>query len=81
MKDNVKEKIAKLLDTKMDRRSFLKYTAATGLMAVGGGILLKSVDNFDKITGGSSSSLTELTSSSNVYGASAYGGQPMSSRK
>ena len=73
MKDNVKAKIAQLLDTKMDRKSFLKYTAATGLMAMGGGVLLKSVDHLDKIAGGPS---PEVASGyGNGYGTSAYGGQ------
>ena len=73
MKDNLKAKIAQLLDTKMDRKSILKYTAATGLMAMGGGVLLKSVDHLDKIAGGPS---PEVASGySNGYGTSAYGGQ------
>jgi predicted tellurium resistance membrane protein TerC len=73
MKDNVKAKIAQLLDTKMDRKSFLKYTAATGLMAIGGGVILKSADHFEKLTGGSS---PEVASGyGNGYGTSAYGGQ------
>ena len=47
MKETFKEKIQKLLDTKMDRKDFLKYTAATGLMAMGGGVILKSADHLD----------------------------------
>lgn len=78
MKDNVKAKIAQLLDTKMDRKSFLKYTAATGLMAIGGGVILKSADHFEKLTG-SSSSPQVASGYGNGYGTSAYGGQTMPS--
>ena len=72
MKETFKEKIQKLLDTKMDRKDFLKYTAVTGLMAMGGGILTNSVDQLDNILNKTSPTSTKQ---SPAYGSSAYGGQ------
>ena len=74
MKETFKEKIQKLLDTKMDRKDFLKYTAATGLMAMGGGVILKSADHLDI--------LTKQAPKQNIaggYSADVYGGRKPSS--
>ncbi len=75
----MKDQIAQLLNTKMDRKDFLKYAAATGFMAVGGGVILKSVDNLDKITSHSPESTTGKRLASG-YGVSAYGRQPVAAR-
>ncbi len=70
----MKDQIAKLLNKKMNRKDFLKYTAATGLMAVGGGVLLKSAGHLDKLTNGSSSQQVASNAPAG-YGASTYGGK------
>ena len=76
-KINMKDQIAKLLNTKVDRKGFLKYTAAAGLMTVGGGMLVKSFGNLDKLSQGSSPSAPTTTTGAYGYGASAYGGDSM----
>ena len=73
----MKDKIAKLLSTKMNRRDFLKYTAATGLMAMGGGVILKSVDHLDLLT----QPKQQSTKIANGYGTSIYGGQRIATNK
>ncbi len=70
MKDNLKAKIAQLLDTKMDRKDFLKYIAAASVMAVGGGIILQSVGGLDKLGAKKGATPKNLG-----YGGSAYGGR------
>lgn len=60
----------------MDRKSFLKYVAATGLMVAGGGVLSKSADNLDRIARSTPAKSAEPSKSS--YGGSAYGGSKAS---
>lgn len=70
MSDHMKKRIAKLLDTKMNRKDFLKYAASTGLMLAGGNMILNSINSFDKLT-----NKPKVASKPQAgYGASAYGG-------
>lgn len=67
----MKQQIATLLNTEMDRKDFLKYVAAAGFMAVGGGMILQSVGGLDKLGLSKGAPATKSLS----YGASAYGGK------
>ncbi len=39
----MKEQFTTLLQTEMDRRSFLKYMAVAGIMTMGGGVFVQSI--------------------------------------
>ena len=65
----MKDQVALLLKKEMDRKEFMKYMAAAGLMAVGGGLLLQSVGGLDKL--GIAKSNKKVG-----YGSSPYGGSP-----
>lgn len=67
---NIKDQVAVLLNQKMDRKDFLKYVAAAGVMAVGGSMIMQSVAKLDQ------SSKGKKVSQAAGYGASAYGGKP-----
>lgn len=70
----MKDQVATLLKKEMDRKDFLKYLAAAGVMAVGGGVILQSVGGLNKL------GLNQKASPAKGlgYGASAYGGKATS---
>lgn len=70
----MKDQVATLLKKEMDRKDFLKYLAAAGFMAVGGGMILQSVGGLDKLGAKKQPAAKGLG-----YGASAYGGKPAKS--
>jgi hypothetical protein len=70
----IKQQLSTLLSKEMDRKDFLKYVAAAGVMAVGGGVVLQSIGGLNKLGAGSASNQTAANSSARGYGASAYGG-------
>lgn len=70
----MKDQVATLLKKEMDRKDFLKYVAAAGFMAVGGGVILQSVGGFEKLGLGGGAKGGSATRSLS-YGSSAYGGQ------
>ncbi len=72
----IKQQLAVLLSKEMDRKDFLKHVAAAGFMAVGGGMLVSSAANLNKLGQGKAVSQTASNSSSYGYGASVYGGRP-----
>ena len=65
---NIKDNFATLLNKEMDRKEFLRYIAAAGIMAAGAGTLLQSLLSMDR----SQKSKTNLSAG---YGTSTYGGQ------
>lgn len=67
----MKDQFTSLLQTSMDRRSFLKHMAVAGVMTMGGGAILQSVLGLgsQKTTGASNSTAMY------GYGSSAYGGE------
>ena len=67
----MKKQFESLLDKEMDRKNFLKYTAAAGLMTLGGGIIVQSLMKQMRLT--SSHQEKKRTIS---YGTSTYGGTP-----
>ena len=65
----MKKQFEGLLDKEMDRKHFLKYTAAAGLMAIGGGMIAQSLaKQFSLVSG------RQTTNGAVSYGASTYGG-------
>lgn len=68
----MKEQFATILQTPMDRRSFLKYMAVASVMTMGGGVLVQSLTGLH-----SKKQPVAATNSSAVYGygSSAYGGK------
>ena len=72
----IKDQVAVLLKTEMDRKDFLKYTAAAGFMAVGAGAIVNSIAGFNKSN--AKSKLSQANASMG-YGASAYGGRQVAS--
>lgn len=72
-KTNMKQHINTLLSTEMDRREFLKYIAAAGIMMMGGGLLMQSLGGLEKL---GTRSAQQKSLGSYGYGASVYGGNP-----
>ncbi len=72
----IKQQLATLLSKEMDRKEFLKYTAAAGLMAVGAGAIVNSLAGLDK---SSQKKKVGQANTSLGYGSSAYGGRPSAS--
>lgn len=67
----MKKEFTSLLQTQMDRRSFLKYMAVAGVMTMGGGVLIQSLT-------GLGSKRTAVAPANNAvygYGSSIYGGE------
>lgn len=67
--NNIKNNFATLLNKEMDRKEFLRYIAAAGIIAAGAGTLLQSLLNIDH------SQKSKSNLSATGYGASTYGGQ------
>jgi len=67
----MKEQFTTLLQTPMDRRSFLKYMAVAGVMTMGGGVLIQSITG---LTTRKPATATH-TASAFGYGSSVYGGE------
>ncbi|HMR72519.1 MAG TPA: hypothetical protein PKD68_00755 [Candidatus Saccharibacteria bacterium] len=59
-----------LLQKEMDRKDFLKHTAAIALFVVGGGVIAQSLTKGMKL----SQTAEKAVASGYGYGASAYGG-------
>ncbi len=70
----MKQQLTTLLSKEMDRKDFLKYMAAAGVMAMGGGVILQSLGGFDKLGLGDGQRQANKAAGSYGYGASAYGG-------
>lgn len=71
---NMKQQLTTLLSKEMDRKDFLKYMAAAGVMAMGGGVILQSLGGLDKLGLGAGQQARQEASQSYGYGASVYGG-------
>lgn len=70
----MKQQITTLLSKEMDRKDFLKYMAAAGVMAMGGGVILQSLGGFDKLGLDAGRQQASNNAQSYGYGASVYGG-------
>ncbi len=68
--NNIKDNFATLLSKEMDRKEFLRYIAAAGIIAAGAGTLLQSLLNIDRSQKSKPANLSAAG-----YGASTYGGQ------
>ena len=73
----IKDQVSVLLNKKMDRKDFLKYAAAAGMMAVGAGAVVSSIAKLNQTN--SSKGQLGQASSNMGYGSSAYGGRPSAS--
>lgn len=74
----MKQQFTTLLNKEMDRKDFLKYMAAAGVMAMGGGVILQSLGGLDKLglgAGKQAQSVPQAQSMAYGYGGSVYGGQ------
>lgn len=72
----MKQQLNALLSQEMDRKNFLKYVAAAGIMAVGGGVILQSLGGLNKLGGSATGSKPfATTQAQRGYGSSAYGGE------
>lgn len=74
----MKQQFTTLLNKEMDRKDFLKYMAAAGVMAMGGGVILQSLGGLDKFglgAGEQAQSGAQNQSIAYGYGGSVYGGQ------
>jgi len=69
--NNIKENFTAILNKEMDRKEFLRYVAAAGLVVAGAGTLMQSLLNLDRSNKSKPANL-----SASGYGTSAYGGQP-----
>jgi len=69
--NNIKDNLAIVLNKEMDRKEFLRYVAAAGLVVAGAGTLMQSLLSLDR-----SSKSKSANSSASGYGVSTYGGQP-----
>lgn len=67
----MKKQFESLLDKEMDRKNFLKYTAAAGLMTLGGGIIVQSLIKQMKFTNNHQKTKTSMHYGSNTYGTKA----------
>lgn len=70
----MKDQFNSLLNKKMDRKDFLKYFAAAGLMAFGGNAIVQSVIGANKLVSSDNKQKNGKTPAQG-YGASAYGGK------
>lgn len=68
--NNIKENFATILSKEMDRKEFLRYVAAAGLVVAGAGTLMQSLLSLDRSRSAKPSNL-----SATGYGGGAYGGQ------
>lgn len=73
---NIKNQLNAILDKEMDRKEFLKYSAAAGLMVAGAGAVVQGLANLSRqkpqqITNQSSA----VAASAHGYGGGVYGGQ------
>ncbi|MEO5948997.1 MAG: hypothetical protein ABIP74_01210 [Candidatus Saccharimonas sp.] len=69
--NTIKENFTAILNKEMDRKEFLRYIAAAGLVVAGAGTLMQSLLNLDR-----SHKAQPTNLSASGYGASSYGGQP-----
>lgn len=72
----MKQHLNTLLSKEMDRKDFLKYMAAAGVMAMGGGVILQSLGGLEKLglASGNSQQQVNAATSARGYGSSVYGG-------
>lgn len=69
----MKQQFSALLDTRMNRKDFLKYMAAASVMAMGGNLILQSLNGANRF-GLSSSKSNPKVGTGFSYGSSVYGG-------
>ena len=71
----MKDQFNSLLNKKMDRKDFLKYFAAAGLMAFGGNAIVQSIMGANKLVSKNEKKLQNSKTFAQGYGGSAYGGK------
>lgn len=71
----MKKQIQTLLEKKMDRKDFLKYSATAGLMAMGGGVILKSMSGLGSVFNPTAQEQQVAGINAAGYGTSVYGGR------
>jgi hypothetical protein len=69
--NNIKDNLATILNKEMDRKEFLRYIAAAGLIVVGAGAIMQSLLNLDR----SHKSKSTVSVTPSGYGGGVYGGQ------
>ena len=77
MNTNIKQRLHVLLNQEMDRKNFLRYMAAAGLMAMGGGFIVQSLGGVEKLLASdvNGKRLADTPISGFGYGTSVYGGR------
>ncbi len=72
----MKQQFTTLLNKEMDRKEFLKYLAAAGVMVMGGGVIMQSLGGLDKLGLGDKQQANANTNTYG-YGSSPYGGRTL----
>ncbi len=72
------KKIESLLQKEMDRKEFFKYAVAAGLMALGGGAIIRSLGGLE--ASGKTEARAEKSTLAMGYGANVYGGSSVEAK-